>query len=158
MADGDHLFGQPEILFAFPPGGGGTQRLARLLGTARALRIVLEGGPLSPAQAAALGYVDEVIAPGELVDRAVALAERLGSREKAAIGACKRAVYDGGSLPLADGLRLERAEFLAGLGSPEAQTAMTAYLEALERTGELPGYDRAALERAVESGAFRPGA
>ncbi|TML98714.1 MAG: enoyl-CoA hydratase/isomerase family protein [Actinobacteria bacterium] len=158
MADGDHLIGQPEILFAFPPGGGGTQRLARLLGTARALRIVLEGGPLSPAQAAALGYVDEVIAPGELVDRAVALAERLGSREKAAIGACKRAVYDGGSLPLADGLRLERAEFLAGLGSPEAQTAMTAYLEALERTGELPGYDRAALERAVESGAFRPGA
>ena len=155
MADGDFGIGQPEILFAFPPGGGGTQRLARLLGTARALRLILDGGPLTPHEAAELRLVDEVVAPGELLDRAVALGERLGSRPKHAVAACKRAVYEGGSLPLPDGLRLERAEFLAGLGTPEAQEAMAAYVDRLERTGELPGYDPAAIERALAEGRFR---
>jgi enoyl-CoA hydratase len=144
MADGEHGIGQPEILLGFPPGGGGTQRLTRLLGTGRALRIVLDGAPLSPADAAELGLVDEVVAGDEVVERAVAVAERLGSRPKLAIGACKRAVYEGGSLPLPAGLRLERAEFLAALGSREAEQAMDAYLAEFERTGELPGYDRAA--------------
>jgi len=154
MADGDHGIGQPEILFAFPPGGGGTQRLTRLLGTGRALRIVLDGGPLTPTEAAELGLVDEVVGGDEVVERAVALAERLGSRSKVAIGACKRAVYEGGSLPLPAGLRLERAEFLAALGSQEADQAMEAYIAEFERTGKLPGYDRAAMERALEAGRF----
>lgn len=154
MAEGDHLIGQPEILFAFPPGGGGTQRLARLLGSARALRLVLDGGPLRPAEALELGLVDEVVPAEELLDRALSLAVRLGSRTKGAVAACKRAVYEGGSLPLADGLRLERAEFLATAGTPEAKEAMTAYQEALARTGELPGYDPGVMERTLERGRF----
>jgi enoyl-CoA hydratase len=154
MADGDHRIGQPEVLFAFPPGGGGTQRLARLLGSARALRLVLDGGALSPAEAAELGLVDEVVAADELLDRAIAVGERLGSRAKGAVAACKRAVYEGGSLPLPDGLRLERAEFMAALGTPEAQEAMEAYLRALEASGELPAFDSAAVERALEAGRF----
>ena len=81
-------------------------------------------------------------------------AERLGRRPKHAIAACKRAIYEGGSLPLADGLRLERAEFLAGLGTPEADEAMSAYLDGLERTGEVPAYDPEVRERALESGRF----
>jgi len=155
MAEGDLGIGQPEILFAFPPGGGGTQRLTRLLGTARALRVILDGGPLAPHEAAELGLVDEVVPPGELIDRSLALGERLGARTKHAIAACKRAVYEGGSLPLGGGLRLERAEFLAGLGTPEAQEAMAAYLDRLERTGELPGYDPEVIERALAEGRFR---
>jgi enoyl-CoA hydratase len=155
MADGDGFgIGQPEILFGFPPGGGGTQRLARMLGSARALRLVLDGGPLTPAEALAEGIVEEVVAPAELLERAVAVAARLGSRPKAAVAAAKRAVYEGGSLPLADGLRLERAEFLATAGTPEAEQAMAAYVEGLERTGELPGYDREAMERALRDGRF----
>jgi enoyl-CoA hydratase/carnithine racemase len=154
MADGDHGIGQPEVLLGFPPGGGGTQRLARLLGSGRALRLVLDGGPLRPAEAAKLGLVDAVVPAGELLDRAVALAERLGRRPKSAVAACKRAVYEGGSLPLADGLRIERAEFLAALGTREAQDAMAAYLSAFERTGELPGYDPAAIDRALQVGRF----
>jgi enoyl-CoA hydratase len=154
MADGDHLIGQPEVLFGFPPGGGGTQRLARLLGSGRALRLVLDGGPLTPEEAAQIGLVDEVVPADELLERAVALGERLGSRVKAAIAACKRAVYEGAARPLADGLRMERAEFLAALGTSEAKEAMAAYVAGLERTGELPGYDRAAMERTLESGLF----
>jgi enoyl-CoA hydratase/carnithine racemase len=154
MADGDNVIGQPEILFGFPPGGGGTQRLARMLGTTRALRLVLDGAPVSPRRALELGLVDEVVAPDELLDRAIALAARLGRRPKAGVGAAKRAVYEGGSLPLADGLRVERSEFLATLATPDAVDAMQAYVDELARTGELPGYDRAAMERALEAGRF----
>lgn len=154
MAAGDGRIGQPEILLGFPPGGGGTQRLARLLGSARALRLVLDGGPLGPEEAAELGLVDEVVPKAELIERAVAIAERLGSRPRAAVAAAKRAVYEGGALPLADGLRVERAEMLATLAEPEALEAMAAYVEGLERTGELPGYDPDKLERALERGLF----
>ncbi len=154
MADGEYGIGQPEILLGFPPGGGGTQRLARLLGSARALRLVLDGGPLSPQEAADLGLLDEVVPAGELLERALALAASLGARPKGAVAASKRAVYEGGSMSLADGLRLERAEFLAALGSVDAKDAMAAYLDGFERTGELPGYDEAARERALAAGRF----
>ena len=86
------------------------------------------------------------------IERAVAVAERLGSRPKLGIAAAKRAVYEGGSLPLPAGLRLERAEFIAALGSPDAIELMSAYIAETERTGELPGYDRATLEQALERG------
>ena len=154
MADGDHLIGQPEILFGFPPGGGGTQRLARMLGTSRALRLVIDGGPLSPVEALDLGLIDRVVAADELIESAVAEASRLGSRAKAGVAGAKRAVYEGGSLPLADGLRRERAEFLATLPTDEAKAAMRAYVEQLERTGELPAYDRKVLREVLESGRF----
>lgn len=157
MADGPYLVGQPEILLAFPPGGGGTQRLARLLGSARALRLVLDGGPLEPAQALEIGLIDELASADDLIDRAVAIADRLGRRSKSAIGACKRAVYEGGSLPLPAGLRVERAEFLAALGTREAEEAMEAYVAALEEAGELPLYDPTGLERFLEAGRFEAG-
>jgi enoyl-CoA hydratase/carnithine racemase len=154
MAQGEYGIGQPEILFGFPPGGGGTQRLARLLGSGWALRLVLDGAPMTPNDALRLGLIDETVAPDHVMDRAISIAERLGSRPKAGVAACKRAVYEGGSLPLSEGLLLERAEFLAAFGTLEAEEAMAAYQRGLERTGELPGYDAAALERALESGRF----
>ena len=149
MAEGDFGVGQPEILFGFPPGGGGTQRLARMLGSSKALRLVLDGGPLTPAEALELGLVDEVVQRESLLEHAIAVGERLGARPKAAVAACKRAVYEGGSLGLADGLREERSEFAATLGSRDAEDAMAAYQDALERTSDLPGYDRATLERCL---------
>lgn len=154
MAAGEFRIGQPEILLGFPPGGGGTQRLARLLGSARALRLVLDGGPLTPEEALETGLVDEVVEQADVVARAVAMAQRLGARAKTAVAASKRAVYEGGSLPLPAGLRLERAEFLAALGTPEARAAMQAYVDELDRTGELPGYSDDALDRALDAGRF----
>lgn len=154
MADGPFGIGQPEILLGFPPGGGGTQRLARLLGTHRALELCLDGGPLDPRGAAELGIVDEVVPADELIDRAVALTTRLARRPKAGIAAVKRAVYVGGSMPLEAGLRLERAEFMSALVNQASEEAMAAYVEATERSGELPLYDEAARADAVERGRF----
>jgi enoyl-CoA hydratase/carnithine racemase len=154
MAEGDFGMGQPEILFGFPPGGGGTQRLARMLGSSKALRLVLDGGPVSPAEALRIGLIDELVPAGNLLEHSISLAERLGARPKAAVAACKRAVYEGGSLSLALGLREERTEFMATLGTREAEDAMAAYQAELERTGELPGYDGETLERALRSGRF----
>jgi PPOX class probable F420-dependent enzyme len=153
MAAGEHVIGQPEIMLGITPGGGGTQRLARLLGPSRALRLLLDGRPLSPEQAAGLGVVDEVIAADQLLDAAVDEAARLAKRPKAAIGGCKRAVYGGGSLPLEQGLLVERSEFLSTLGTRDAQRAMAAYVEAT-RAGDLPAYDPAAVAEAIAHGRF----
>jgi enoyl-CoA hydratase/carnithine racemase len=154
MAAGDHGIGQPEIFLAFPPGGGGTQRLPRLLGSAKALKIVLDGAPLSPEEAAEFGLVDRVVPPGELLETALAEGRRLGTRPKATIAAAKRAIYEGGSLPLTDGLRLEASQFMAAVTTPEAIGAMEAYVHQLERTGELPLYDRETVEWVEAEGYF----
>jgi hypothetical protein len=63
-------------------------------------------------------------------------------------------VYDGGSLPLEQGLLLERSEFLSGLGTAEAQSAMAAYVDATDRAGDLPVYDRGAAAAAFARGRF----
>lgn len=154
MASGNHVIGQPEILLGFPPGGGGTQRLARLLGSGTALRLCLGGTPICAAEAQSIGLVDEIVEKKDVVDRALAEAARLGARPKHAIAATKRAIYFGGSLPLKAGLHLERAEFLAAAGSPEARRAMEAYVEATEREGELPAYLLGGLDAADEAGIF----
>jgi enoyl-CoA hydratase/carnithine racemase len=154
MARGPFVIGQPEILLGFPPGGGGTQRLARLLGSSRALRLCLDGGPLDPVAAEEIGLVDEVVEPEELLARALAVATRLARRPKAGIAGVKRAVYLGGAQSLRAGLRTERAEVMAAIGTDDSERAMAAYVEGTERSGELPGYDAEARDQALEDGRF----
>lgn len=154
MAAGDGVIGQPEILLGFPPGGGGTQRLTRLLGTGKALRLCLSGLPIPAHRALELGLVDELAEPDDLVGRAVAEATRLGARSKQAVAALKRAVYFGGSRPFEAGLLAERSEFMAAAGTPEAKRAMQAYMDATESDGELPLYDRDRFDGVDEAGLF----
>jgi len=154
MADGDFVIGQPEILLGFPPGGGGTQRLVRLVGTHRGLVRMLDGGGLDPHAAADIGYVDDVVPPAELIDRAVALGEHLSRRLKFTVAAVKRAAYLGGSMDLEDGLRVENAEFLSTLASPGAQAAMLAYMDRTDQTGDLPLYDGPTYEQTAVAGRF----
>ena len=150
MADGDFVIGQPEVLLGIIPGGGGTQRLARLLGSGRALELTLEGSALSPAEALSIGLVNRVLPPGELFDEALTTARRLARRPRVAVAAAKRAVYDGGSAPLAVGLHIEAANFMTAISSPAATKGMGAYVEGLRQTGELPGYDAAARQRLLD--------
>jgi enoyl-CoA hydratase/carnithine racemase len=153
MISAGGVIGQPEILLGFPPGGGGTQRLSRLIGRARALEIMLEGRPVSAEEALEIGMVHRVVKPEELLDVARATAERLARRPKAAVAALKRAVLEGGSLPLPAGLRMEQSELLALLPSEPAVRAMSAYVEQLDRTGEVPAYDEDTRQKLLD-GAF----
>lgn len=152
MADGDFFIGQPEVLLGINPGGGGTQRLTRLVGTHRSLVAILEGKPFTPAQALAYGAVDEVVATDEVVERAVELAGYFGKRTKGAIQAIKRSVYFGGSMSLPEGLHVERTEFLGTDQSEEGQELMLRYLATTDATGELPLYDPDTYAQALELG------
>jgi enoyl-CoA hydratase/carnithine racemase len=136
MADGDGRIGQPEIALGIIPGGGGTQRLTRAVGTPRALELMLEGTLLSPAEALDAGLVHRVIARERLLADAQATAERLARRSPATVGALKHAVYEGGSTSLGAGLHIERAGFLATASTSAARRAMTVYADEVKRSGE----------------------
>ena len=152
MADGDFFIGQPEVLLGIMPGGGGSQRLTRLIGTHKSLVAILEGKPFTPAEALAIGAVDAVVPQDEVVARATELAEHFGSRPKGSVAAIKRAVYFGGSMSLTDGLHVERAEFLSRALSKDGQQLMLDYMETTDATGELPLYSPGIYQRALESG------
>ena len=112
MAEGDFVIGLSEVLLALTPGGGGSQRLTRLIGTRQSLAAILEGRPFTPAEALTLGAVDEVVSRDKVLERAIERAEYLSLRSKKSLGAIKRSVYFGSSMSLADGLQFEHAEFL----------------------------------------------
>jgi enoyl-CoA hydratase len=132
----DARIGLPEITLGLIPGGGGTQRLTRMLGTSRALEMMLEGRVLAPYEASELGLVHRVVAPAELAGHAAATAERLARRAPGTVAALKRAVYEGATQPLDAGLHTERAAFLSVTARPPALRAMRAYVEELERIGD----------------------
>jgi len=154
MADGDFFIGQPEVLLGINPGGGGTQRLTRLIGTHRALLLMLEGRPVSPRTALEIGYVDELVPPAELLDRAIERAKYLGSRPRGARQAIKRAAYFGGSVSLEEGLHMERTEFIHISPTDTAQALMTAYLKQTDQGGDLPFYNADVLEDTLQRGAL----
>ena len=152
MADGDFVIGLSEVLLALTPGGGGSKRLPRLIGTQQSLVTILEGKPFTPAEALALGAVDEVVPQDKVLARAIERAEYLSLRSKQSIGAIKRSIYFGSALSLEEGLQFEHAEFLVRDQSKEAQERMLAYIAATEATGELPLLNRETYARALNEG------
>lgn len=152
MADGDYFIGQPEVLLGILPGGGGTQRLTRLVGTHRSLYAILEGKPFTPQQALEYGAVDEVVPQKEVVPRSIELAEYFGGRVKLSVKAIKNAIYFGGSATLEKGLREEHIGFLDVAKSKEGQELMVDYLETTDTKGELPFYDPKALAKGIKTG------
>ncbi len=158
MVDDEAFFiGQFEVLIGFNPGGGGTQRMTRLIGPHRALLTMLEGRPVPPREALQIGLVDELVAPAQLIERAVALGTHYGLRPRDAVAAIKRSVNVAASMPLKRGLALERAEFLSLLSRREAQSLMNGYVARTARNGELPLYDPQAYARALREGSFPRG-
>jgi enoyl-CoA hydratase/carnithine racemase len=155
MADGDFVIGQPEVLLGIMPGGGGSQRLPRLVGNHRALVAILSGEPFTPAQALETGAVDDVVESSRVLDRAVELAAHLGSRPKTSRAAIKRSVYFGGSAGLEEGLHIERSEFLATALSDIGQELMLDYMANTEASGELPLYQPGVFEEVLERGTTR---
>ena len=152
MAEGDFVIGLSEVLLKLTPGGGGSQRLPRLIGRQQSLISILEGKPFTPAEALALGAVDEVVPQNKVLARAIERAEYLSLRSKGSLGAIKRSIYFGSSLSLEDGLQIEHAEFLVRDQSKEAQELMLKYIAATEATGELPLFTPGVYAQALKTG------
>jgi enoyl-CoA hydratase len=125
--DGPFALGLPEINLGLLPGAGGTQRLPRLVGTARALEIALLGRTVSPREALALGLVHECVA--DAVARALELADRLARKPARALAHVKRLVRGAHAIPLAEGLANERTLFCDLMVQPEALELMRAMNE-----------------------------
>lgn len=126
-ADGPYQIGLPEVVLGILPGGGGTQRLPRLIGRGRALEAMLFGTAYAPREAERMGMVNRVIAPDTLMAFATGWARTLAKRPPRSIAAIKRAVHLGADLPLAEGLYIERAEMRDVMCSDDARLMMNAY-------------------------------
>jgi enoyl-CoA hydratase len=122
-------FGQPEVNLGIIPGGGGTQRLPRIVGLGRALRLILTGDMITADDALRMGLVEEVTPPERLFDRAVALAELIASKSPVAVAAAKEATRAAMSLPLDEGLRVETALFQLCFSSEDKAEGVRAFLE-----------------------------
>ncbi|MGZ5997901.1 MAG: enoyl-CoA hydratase/isomerase family protein [Rhizomicrobium sp.] len=109
--EGDFQIGLPEINIGILPGGGGTQRLPRTIGTANALMHILMGATLNPVEAAQKGFVQECV-KGKSLDRAMEIARRLATHTPESVRYIKRLVRGATSMPLAEGLALERNLFM----------------------------------------------
>jgi enoyl-CoA hydratase len=122
-------FGQPEILLGIIPGGGGTQRLTRLVGPAQAKRIVMSGAQVKAPEALAIGLVDEVVPAADLHDRAFALAAEYARGAVVAQGIAKQAIQRGLDGSLADGLELEHQGFIDVFRTDDARIGVASFLE-----------------------------
>jgi enoyl-CoA hydratase len=129
VAGDDAKFGQPEILIGIIPGAGGTQRLARAVGKARSMELVLTGRRIDAAEADRLGLVTRVVPAAETVSEALALAATIASMPPLAVRAAKAAVSATTELPLAAGIRHERDLFEALFLSEDRREGMAAFLE-----------------------------
>ena len=129
IAGDDAKFGQPEILIGVIPGAGGTQRLARATGKARAMELVLTGRRIDAAEADRLGLVTRVVPAAETVATALELAATIAAMPPLAVRAAKAAVRAGQDLALADGLRYERDRFEALFATDDQREGMAAFLE-----------------------------
>ncbi len=121
--------GQPEILLGIIPGAGGTQRLARLVGPARAKELLWSGRQVRADEALAIGLVDRVVPAEETLDAALAWAAELAAGAVVAMGNAKRAIDSGLDGSLADGLDLEAGLFVDVFTTEDAATGVQSFLE-----------------------------
>jgi enoyl-CoA hydratase/carnithine racemase len=136
------FMGQPEVGAGILPGGGGTQRLARLVGVARAMELCLSGRRIYPEEAERLGLVVKACDPGDLMPTVMAYAQELAAKPPLAVKNIKKAIYEGSSMTLQDGLVLERKLFFDCVRSDDAVQLMRLYVAA--------GQDREKLAELIE--------
>ena len=131
---GKHRLGTPEVTLGLLPGNGGTQRLTRMLGTSRALDLLLTGRTLTVEQAHEWGLIAEVFDDDE---QARAYVERFASGPALALHNIKRCVYEGGQLPIDEGLALEGELVEQLFRSQDGREGLTAFVE--KRTPTFAG-------------------
>ena len=129
--------GQPEINLGIIPGGGGTQRLPRLVGLGQAMKIVLTGDLLSAAEALRIGLVDEVVPHGELRAKTLELAAKIASKSPLTVRVAKEAVRASQRLAIEEGILYERDLFCLCFSTEDKVEGVAAFLE--KRQAEWKG-------------------
>ncbi|MEZ5077476.1 MAG: enoyl-CoA hydratase-related protein [Solirubrobacterales bacterium] len=132
VADATARFGQPEVTLGIIPGGGGTQRLTRAIGKARAMEYVLTGRLFEADQAAEWGLVNAVAKQGRYLEEALALAQTIAARPPLATRLAKRAVLEAEEHGLATGIEAERRLFDEAMATEDRIEGMNAFLEKRE--------------------------
>ena len=122
-------FGLPEVKLGVIPAYGGTQRLARIMGTGRAFEMILTGESISAEEARQMGLVNRVVEPERVLAEALSLAEEIAQLAPLAIRACLEAVTRGLDLPLEEGLKLERELFSQLFATEDMREGTLAFLE-----------------------------
>jgi enoyl-CoA hydratase len=125
----DSKLGLPEVLLGVIPGGGGTQRLPRLIGSSRAKELIVTGRQVQAAEALAIGLVNRVVAPDDVLESALEWAGQLARGPLVAHGLAKAAVDEGLEGTLADGLKLEQAAFAQVAHTEDAVRGITSFVE-----------------------------
>ena len=129
VAAEDASFGQPEINLGVMPGAGGTQRLTRAIGKARAIDLILTGRTIGAVEAERMGLISRVVAPDETLDTAIELATRIAAQAPVAVLAAKESIKQAEELPLSAGLQHERRAFYLLFASEDQGEGMAAFVE-----------------------------
>ncbi|MFL5843521.1 MAG: enoyl-CoA hydratase/isomerase family protein [Solirubrobacteraceae bacterium] len=129
VASDSAVFSQAEITLGIIPGGGGTQRLTRIMGKQRAMELVLTGRRVSAEEALALGFVNRVVPGGAWLDEALALAATIAAHPPVAVRLAKRAVLAADEATLSAGLSIERRLYEQTMATEDRMEGMTAFLE-----------------------------
>jgi enoyl-CoA hydratase len=125
----DAKLGLPEVLLGVIPGGGGTQRLPRLVGPARAKELVLTGRQVRSDEALAMGLVNRVVPRAEVLDAALGLGAELAAGAVLAQALAKSAIDQGLETTLVEGLRIERDNFVATSRTEDASRGIQSFLQ-----------------------------
>jgi len=129
IASDNAKLGQPEINLGIIPGGGGTQRLTRLVGEGKSMELILTGDFIDAAEAKAIGLVNDVVSAAELPSRVRALASRIAERSPIALRMAKEAVKTAARMNLREGLDRETDLFSLTFGSEDKAEGVRAFLE-----------------------------
>jgi enoyl-CoA hydratase len=129
LASDKAKFGQPEVGLGLLPGGGGTQRLPRLVGKGRALQLILSGEMISAQEAYRIGLVNEVVTPADLIPRAEAILKRIFANAPLGVKYSLEAVNRGLETTQAEGLALEASYFGLCAGTEDKKEGTSAFLE-----------------------------
>jgi enoyl-CoA hydratase len=129
IAADDAKLGQPEILLGLIPGAGGTQRLTRLIGPAKAKDLIFTGRQVDAAEALAIGLVDKVVPADEVYPAAVAWAAQFATGPALALRAAKEAVDHGLEVDLASGLEIERQQFAGLFATEDRSIGIQSFIE-----------------------------
>jgi enoyl-CoA hydratase/carnithine racemase len=127
---GEHAqLGQPEILLGIIPGGGGTQRLPRLVGVARAKDLIYSGRIVKAKEAHEIGLVDAVVDDGEVLSASLAMAGRYATGPRTALAAAKQAIDAAVASDIESGLEFERALFAMLFGTEDKARGVSSFIE-----------------------------